>query len=115
MKCRTIKRLVENERWDSRLVHEMEGTTWQPVPGSKSDHVPVEIDNQGKPSARADEDDDAVDYHPVPLEEDVGAAGRNARSSKNTDIRVTHNDLERYGTMLGCALPSRFGVLPVTK
>ena len=32
-KCRTIKRLPEEEKWNAELVNFMKGTTWQPVPG----------------------------------------------------------------------------------
>ncbi len=32
VKCRAVKRLPEDQRWDAKLLHEMEGTTWQPVP-----------------------------------------------------------------------------------
>ena len=48
VKCRTIKRLPEEEKWDANLISFMKGTTWQPVPGIKSDHVPVEIYPDGK-------------------------------------------------------------------
>ena len=50
--CRTSKRLPEPERWDAKPLHNMEGTTWQPVPGYKSDHVPVEIEDDGKKAKR---------------------------------------------------------------
>ena len=81
--------------------HEMEGTTWQPVPGHKSDHVPVEIDENGNPSSRDGEDEDAVHYSAVPIEED-GTATIRARSGKITDIRVTHKDVEAHGVTPGC-------------
>ena len=53
IKCRTVKRLPADKRWDATLIHDMEGTTWQPVPGHKIDYVPVEVGNHGAPSERA--------------------------------------------------------------
>ena len=55
VKCRTVKRLPARERWCKNLLHEMKGTTWQPVPGYKSDHVPVEIDEEGQKVSRETE------------------------------------------------------------
>ena len=61
-KCRTVKRLPGRERWDAHLLHEMQGTTWQPVPGYKSDHVPVEIsEDSNKIGREAGDRDDDVD------------------------------------------------------
>lgn len=94
--CRTIRRLAEAERWDAKLVHEMEGTTWQPVPDIKSDHTPAETDDDGTPHSRGEEDEDAVEYKPFPVEEDVDTSKRQTRSSKVIDIRVTHKDVTKY-------------------
>ena len=104
VKCRTIKRLPEENRWDAKLLNTMQGTTWQPVPGYKSDHVPVEIDKEGKKSERQNEDDDAVEYQAIPLEEDVDRPNKEVkvRSSPITDIRVTSKDTDMYGCTPGC-------------
>ena len=101
VKCRTVRRLPEDQRWDATLLYEMEGTTWQPVLGHKSDHVPVEIHSDGNPISRAEEDEDAVQYEAVPIEDDATAAVR-ARSGNVTDIRVTHRDIEIHGATPGC-------------
>ena len=100
-KCRTIKRLPANQCWDPRLLNKMEGTTWQPVPGYKSDHVPVEIDEQGAKVDRSEEDNDHVAYEIIPLEEGDQKEVR-IRTNPLTDIRVTHRDLDKYGCTPGC-------------
>ena len=93
--------MPKDQRWDGELLHKMEGTTSQPVPGHKSDHVPVEIDNEGVPSGRSQEDDDAVESKPIPIE--VGATEMvRIRASKVTDIRVTEKDTAKHGATPGC-------------
>ena len=101
VKCRTIKRLPEDEQWDAELIHKMKGTTWQPVPGYKSDHVPVEIDEGGKKSDREEEDGDHISYEVIPLEEGEDRPPR-TKMSPITDIRVTHRDLEKHGCTPDC-------------
>ncbi len=48
------------------------GTTWQPLPGHQSDHLPVEINDQGVKCSREDEDEEAVEHKTISIEEDVG-------------------------------------------
>ena len=101
VKCRTVRRLPEDKCWDGELIDKMQGTTWQPVPGYRSDHIPVEIDEHGKKSEREEEDKEIVDYEAIPMEEGEPQAVR-VRSSPVTDIRVTHKDLEKHGCTPGC-------------
>ena len=101
MKCRTIKRLPEDTCWDASLLNRMQGTTWQPVPGYKLDHIPVEIDDNGTKAERGLEDTDQVEYDAIPVEEGDQQPIK-TRSSPVTDIRVTHRDLDKYGCTPGC-------------
>ena len=101
VKCRTVKRLPEGKCWDPSLLNKMQGTTWQPVPHYKSDHIPVEIDENGVKADRDEEDQDRVDYEVIPLEEGEQKTVK-IRASPVTDIRVTHKDLDKYGCLLGC-------------
>ena len=50
---------------------------------------------------RSSDDDEGVEYAPVPIEEDSGAKIE-ARKSRITDIRVTQRDIDKYGTTPGC-------------
>ena len=63
--------------------------------------VLVGIDDDGEKDDRGKGDDDSVPYGTIPTEEDKTKAIR-ANSSPDTDIRVTHNDAERYGAIPGC-------------
>ena len=102
IKCRDVHRVPEDKRCDAKLIHEMQGTTWQPVPGYKSDHIPVEISEEGIKAPRGEEDEDEVRYEVIPLEEDKDR--RVEVKKKNvTDIRVTHNDVARHGATPGCS------------
>ena len=47
IKCRTMDRMVAIERWNQEVVLGMKGTTWEPVPGSDSQHILVNINEAG--------------------------------------------------------------------
>lgn len=50
VKCRTIKRKPEGYQWNAQQLQEMKGSVRQPVPGVKTDRVPIGImDRTGKP------------------------------------------------------------------
>ena len=102
IKCRTIKRLPESQRWDAALMHPMKGTHWQPVPGHASDHIPVEIADDGSRPNREQEDSDDVEYKPIPIDEDH-AKGPKTYQSRQTGIRVSHADIGKYGATPGCS------------
>ena len=98
-KCRTFKRLPDSEGWNAKKAHGMRGTTWQPVPGYRSDHVPVEINDKGVASRR--EAEDAPEKEEAPMEEDIDAKPK-VRASKITDFRVAQKELIDYGPTIGC-------------
>ena len=83
------------------MIHFMKGTTWQPAPGSKSDHIPVEINEDGSASTRDEEDGEAVDYQHVAVEEDIDKYRTN-RQGKADDVRVHAKDTAKYGIAPGC-------------
>ena len=74
--------------------------------------MPGGIKPDGTPTSRANEDDDSVSYEVIPIEED-GTAAVGARSSKITDIRVTHKDTEKHAATPGC--PARKRIFDSTK
>ena len=74
---------------------------WQPVPGSTSDRVPVEINEAGSTPTREQEDTGAIDYHHVAVEEDIDKY-RVDRHCKADDVRVHAKDTAKYGFTLGC-------------
>ena len=100
IKCRTVNRLPADRRWDAQLFEDMEGATWQPSPGHKGDHVPVEVKPGRSPASIVEEDDDSVSYG-VTLTEECGTAVVRARGSTINDLRVTHNGTETHGPFQG--------------
>ena len=51
VKRRAVKRLPAEKKWDAKMIHGMEGTTWQPVSGHKSNHVPSKSTLTAHPAA----------------------------------------------------------------
>ena len=47
IKCKTVARLVDQEKWDVKQITQMRGTPWEPVPGKMDRRVPVAIDDDG--------------------------------------------------------------------
>ena len=47
VKCRTINRFAEEDRWNVEMVTNMVGVPWQPIPTRPGQHVPVEVDDDG--------------------------------------------------------------------
>ena len=55
VKCRTVNRLPEDQRWNQTLLKTFKGTPWPPVPRAKGDHIPVEIKEYGNPTITEEE------------------------------------------------------------
>ena len=47
IKCRTINRLPNGEQWKKEMVLNMKGVPWEPIPGKRGQHIPVEIQTDG--------------------------------------------------------------------
>ena len=101
VKCRTIKHLPEEEKWNAELVNFMKGTTWQPLPVSKSDQAPVEINDDGSTPPGEEEDGDFIEYSPVAMEDDIDKYQR-FRHRGADDVRVHVRNTDKYGFILGC-------------
>ena len=48
IKCRSVNRLPDDERWSYKCVTEMQGVPWELVPGRLGQHIPVEIGREGQ-------------------------------------------------------------------
>ena len=55
VKCRTVNRMPEDQRWSKQRVLELKGFPWAPVPGVRVDHIPVEIKDSGRPTTVEEE------------------------------------------------------------
>lgn len=42
IKCRTVSRLSDDDKWNGDLVNNMMGVPWQQVPGRDGQHIPLE-------------------------------------------------------------------------
>ena len=69
------EKMPKEDRWDPKLLHDMAGTTWQPVPGYKGDHVPVQVAEDGKREGPEEDDAEDVNYKIVPCDH-FGSAWR---------------------------------------
>ena len=74
-------------------MHEMEGATWQPVPGYKGDHALVGNNGYGKKAGREGEDDDPVSYEAIPIEENKA---RTIRIKSNPNTGISRADVDAY-------------------
>ena len=113
VKCRIVQRLPEDHKWDKDAIRRMNGSTSQPVPNIKSDHVPVEINEDGSAPTRHQEDADAIDHHHIALEEDIDKYRTNMQG-KADDVRVHARDTAKYGFTLGAKLVTKTGITPTS-
>ena len=47
LKCRAIRRHDASEQFDARMIEDLKGTPWKPVPGRESLKVPTNIEENG--------------------------------------------------------------------
>ena len=48
IKCRTVNRLNEVDRWSRDNLLGMNGTPCEPIPGKPSQHIPVDVVDDGE-------------------------------------------------------------------
>ena len=96
VKCRTVSRLTEDERWDRRLTLSMRGVPWEPVPGRQSQHIPVEIGQDGQTL-------DEPAENQFLQKEDVGEDEREPEyNNKTHNLHISQKAISKYGTTEGC-------------
>ena len=95
VKCRSMDRLTEAERWNQEAVIGMKGTIWEPVPGSDSQHVPVSIDDTG---VAQDEDDDKQPNETI----DDEVPGDGPHKFNYDKLHVLQKAIRKYGPSPGC-------------
>ena len=65
VKYRTVDRFSEVHRWNNDNVLEMDGTSWEPVLGEQSQHIPVDVvgdeECMGSESENVDSKDEKID------------------------------------------------------
>ena len=96
IKCRTINRLSEGDRWNHKLTVEMKGVPWEPVPGNTNQHIPVEIGTHGQTM-------DELEENQIPSERDADEDEQEPKySSKTHSLHVSRKAINKYGTTDGC-------------
>ena len=95
VKCRSLERMIQIERWNQEAVLRMRGTTWELVPGSDSQHVPVSIDERGV----AQHEDDITQRDEPPDDEADDMMIPKANFDK---LHVSQKAVRKYGPTPGC-------------
>ena len=96
VKCRIVHRLPEGERWNPRLVTEMQGVPWELVFGRQGQHIPVEISKHGHIM-------DELEENLPPNKEDVNDDEQDPEYNVRThSLHVSRRAINKYGTVEGC-------------
>ena len=96
IKCRTVCRPFEEDRWISDLANNMEGVPWRQVPGRNEQHIPVDIDENGDILDESEENEE-------PPKEYAGIDEEELEYQKRAhNLHVSRKAVQKYGTTDGC-------------
>ena len=98
-KCRTINRLSNEERWQKELVNNMKGVPWEFVPGRRGQHIPVEIQPDGRIFDEHEENQLVLGGGG---EEVIDEADEIDLRSKVHLIHISRTAITKYGPIEGC-------------
>ena len=98
IKCRTITRLPNDEKWNAQQVLRVKGVPWEPVPGRTDRRVPVAIDRRGNGIQPEDGDDEIQEQDKIADEEEQEMQFRGGPDK----FHVSKRAIERYGPTEGC-------------
>ena len=96
VKCRTIRRLAEDDKWNPELVLKMQGLPWPPVPNKSGQHIPVEINSRGEAVDEAEENEEPPKESAAMDEEEL------EYQRKVHSLHVSRKAVSKYGTAEGC-------------
>ena len=96
VKCRTVNRMSEDNRWDAKMVTQMRGLPWEPVPGKPGIPVPVGIRDDGTVA----DGQDTEEARKVTIDEEEG---EEVKFKGGPDrLHISRKAIERYGPTAGC-------------
>ena len=96
VKCRIANRLPEGGRWNHKMIVEMQGVPWEFAFGRQSQHIPVEISNNGQIM-------DELEENQTPNEEDANEDEQDLEYNVKTHgLHVSRKAINKYGTIEGC-------------
>ena len=95
VKCRIWSRMSKDDQWNRELVLHMKGLAWEPVPGKRNMHIPVDINDDGG--------DLEGDYGKVvrpaeALDDDVPDEVRGGLDK----LHISRKAIAKYGPIPGC-------------
>ena len=96
IKCRTMDRFNDAEKWDKSNVLEMVGTPWEPVPSKNNQHVPVDVAEDGE-FMGADNENEEV--HSEPMDDE---AGEQELISGMEKFHASKKAIREFGEIDGC-------------
>ena len=95
IKCRSVNRLPEDERWSCKCVTEMQGVPWEFVPGRFGQHILVEIGREGQVM-------DEVEENMTPTKEDIDEDEQEREYAvKAHNLHISRKAINKYGTIEG--------------
>ena len=98
IKCRTVTRLSDEERWNGKQTLKVKGTPWEPVPGRADRRIPVAIDNGGN-AIQPTDDVEAEQWQKEGADDEDQAMEFRGGPDK---FHVSRKAIEKYGPTEGC-------------
>ena len=98
VRARSFTRVPAEEQWKTELLSKLWGTPDHPVPGSESDRIPIEIDQDGRRNPEVHEDS----YDNFGRGVRVEQAETEERENVVRTMKVTAVKIGRYGTTDRC-------------
>ena len=96
VKCRTVSRLSEDDRWNGELIDNMLGVPCRPAPHRDGQHIPVDINVHGDVQDETEENEE-------PPKEDIEADDADLEYQRRThNLHVSRKAIQKYGTTEGC-------------
>ena len=96
IKCRTVDRFNEKDRWHKHNVLGMIGTPWEPVPGRNGQHIPVDVADDGQHMGPDNENEEQKDKT-INDEDDE----QDFKESIDT-FHVSRKAVREFGETVGC-------------
>ena len=96
IKCRTVDRFDESERWNRSNMLEMSWTPWEFTPGKRSQHVPVNVAEDGERMGSASENEET---HIEPINDEPNEQEFREIIDK---FHVSRKAIREFGETVGC-------------
>ena len=111
IKARSVRSLVEKDRWDKEFVDKIQGTPQQPIPGRDSDHSPTSAEGKDEEDRgervtgrdeRAGPGDESERKRSQALPPEEVTKTMTRREEEMRQMYVTKRMMEKHGKTKGC-------------